>query len=422
MAVGSSLPSSYNYVRNSVKVIIDAYSGQMTFYDADPNDPILQAYSAAFPHMFIPLSKMSPQLQAHLRYPEDIFSAQSAIYGRYHLVNPQNFYAASNAWQLSPTAGAGPQSQALLAQNTYNNQGQLISTTPARMAPQYQVYALPSANQSTASQQVFTISDGFVPASQSTVSGSNQNFNLTAWMVGLSDPGHRGQLNLYETPQGTTGPANADAEISGDPTVSSQISLLDQHGSEVLLGETLMVPIADSMVYLRPMYVSPTTNPQPQLVDVIAVLGKKVRIDTSLSAVLGDLLQTTVSLPSGNGVPSTGTVPAAVTGYLGPGPDGLQQRGHRTACGRTWPRSSPTFRPWRSRSPKPSRCSGRRPGAPRPRRPPPRRRRSRPRRRSRLKTTGSGTTTSSTASTVPTSTEPKGTTTSSTLASAAARH
>ncbi len=418
VAVGSSLPSSYNYVRNSVKVVIDAYSGTMTFYDADPSDPILQAYSAAFPHMFLPLRDMSPQLQAHLRYPEDIFSAQSAIYGRYHLVNPQNFYAASNAWQLSPTAGAGPQSQALLAQNTYNNQGQLVSTTPARMAPQYQVYALPSTSQSTASQQVFTISDGFVPASQSTVSGSNQNFNLTAWMVGLSDPAHYGQLNLYATPQGTTGPANADAEISGDPAVSSQISLLDQHGSEVLLGETLMVPIADSMVYLRPMYVSPTTNPQPQLVDVIAVLGKKVKIDTSLSAVLSDLLQTTVSLPSGNGVPSTGTVPAAVTGYLAQAQvdytnaitalhagnlatfqsdiqamaqqiTQAQQVLGTTTGGSTTTTTTTTTQPAKKKS--------------------------------SSKTTGSSTTTSSTATTVPTSTEPKGTTTSSTLASAAAR-
>jgi hypothetical protein len=313
VAVGSALPGSYNYVRNSVKVVIDAYSGKMTFYDADSKDPILQAYSAAFPNMFVPISKMPASLLAHLRYPPDVFSIQSAIYGRYHLVNPGNFYAASNAWQLSPTAGAGPQSQALLAQNTYNNQGQLISTTPARMAPQYQVYALPGT---APAQQVFTVSDGFVPASQTNLSGSNQNFNLTAWMVGLADPGHYGQLDLYETPQGTAGPANADAEISANKTVSSDITLLDQHGSEVLLGETLMVPIANSMVYLRPLYASPTTNPQPQLQYVVGVLGKTVQIDSSLSAVLSDLLQTTVLPPSQSGVSSTGTVPAAVAGLL----------------------------------------------------------------------------------------------------------
>ncbi len=263
--------------------------------------------------MFVPISKMPAALLAHLRYPPDIFSIQSAIYGRYHLVNPGNFYAASNAWQLSPTAGAGPQSQALLAQNTFNNQGQLVSTTPARMAPQYQVYSLPGTDPS---QQVFTVSDGYVPASQTNLSGSNQNFNLTAWMVALADPGHYGQLNLYQVPQGTAGPANADAEISANKTVSSDITLLDQHGSEVLLGETLMVPIANSMVYLRPLYASPTTNPQPQLQYVVGVLGKTVQIDTSLSAVLSDLLQTTVLLPSGSGVSSTGTVPAAVAGLL----------------------------------------------------------------------------------------------------------
>src|SRR6202044_2109656 len=128
VAIGTNLPGSYNYVRNSVKVVVNAYSGKMTFYNADPSDPVLRAYEAAFPNMFTPLSKMSPGLQAHLRYPADIFSVQSAIFGRYHLTSPSQFYAASNAWQLSPTAGAGPQSQSLEVQDTYNQEGQLIST------------------------------------------------------------------------------------------------------------------------------------------------------------------------------------------------------------------------------------------------------------------------------------------------------
>ncbi len=311
VAVGSTLPGGYNYVRNSVKVVIDAYSGKMTFYDIDPSDPILQAYSAAFPHMFVSVNKMPAELRAHLRYPEDIFSIQSAIYGRYHLVSPSAFYAASNAWQLSPTAGAGPQSQALLAQNTYNNQGQLVSTTPARMAPQYQVYSLPNT---PPQDQVFTISDGYVPAAQSSLANNNQNFNLTAWMVGQSDPGHYGQLTLYNVPEGTLGPANADAEISANNTVSSDITLLDQHQSEVLLGETLMVPIANSMVYLRPLYVAATTNPQPQLEYVVAVLGKTVKIDTSLTSALSDI--TNVALPTSSSGSGTGTVPAAVSNIL----------------------------------------------------------------------------------------------------------
>jgi hypothetical protein len=315
VAIASTLPSSYNYVRNSVKVVVNAYTGQMTFYDIAPNDPILQAYSAAFPNMFVPLRDMPASLRAHLRYPEDIFSIQSAIYGRYHLQNPQQFYAASNAWQLSPTAGAGPQSQALLAQNTYNNQGQLVSTTPARMSPQYQVYSLPGTDATNPGNQVFTVSDGFVPATQSTGSSSSQNFNLTAWMVGLSDPSNYGHLNLYQVPQGTVGPANADAEIQADNNVSSEITLLNQHGSQVLLGETLMVPIADSMVYIRPLYVAASSNPQPKLEYVIAVLGGTVAFETSLSAAMSDI--THVALPSSsNGGSSTGTVPAALQSIL----------------------------------------------------------------------------------------------------------
>jgi hypothetical protein len=312
--LGSGLPGSYNYVRNSVKVIINAYSGQMTFYDVDPSDPILRAYASAFPHMFTPLSKMSPGLQAHLRYPEDIFSIQSAIYGRYHLTSPAAFYAASDSWQLSPTAGAGPQSQALSVVSTVNSQGQVVSTNPARMAPLYQVYALPGTT-----NQAFTITDGYVPASQSNSTGSGQNYNLTAFMVGQSDPGHYGQLTVYETPQGTIGPANADSEIDANETVSKDISLLDQKGSEVLLGNTLMVPIGDSMVYLRPLYVASTTNPLPQLEYMIGVLGRNVYIETTLSQTLSDLFNTSVTTSTGTAtgptIPTgtaTGTLPAAV--------------------------------------------------------------------------------------------------------------
>jgi uncharacterized membrane protein (UPF0182 family) len=290
VATGSSLPGSYNYVRNSVKVVINAYSGQTTFYDVDPNDPILQAYASAFPHMFTPLKDMSTGLKAHLRYPPDIFSIQSAIYGRYHLTAPSQFYSESNAWQLSPTAGAGTGSQALQVQVTVNQEGQVIS-------------------QST------------VPASQSTVSGSS-NLNVSAFMIGTQDPGDYGDLTVYETPQGTPGPANADQYISGNRTVSSDITLYDQHGSEVLLGNTLMVPVGRSIVYLRPLYVASSANPLPQLTDVIGVLGQRVVIESSLSQTLSTLLGTSISTPGGSPAtgpstgPSTGTVPTQVQDEL----------------------------------------------------------------------------------------------------------
>ncbi len=314
VASGSNLPGSYNYVRNSVKVVINAYSGKTTFYDADKNDPILQAYESAFPNMFTPLSKMSPGLLSHLRYPPDIFSIQSAIFGRYHLLQPSQFYAASNAWQLSPTAGAGPQSQSLQVQVTFNQQGQPVSSSPDRMAPLYQVTGMPGSSSST---QALTVTDAYVPATQSNATGAN-NPNLTAFMVGTSDPGDYGKLTVYEVPQGTAGPANADASIGQNPTVSKDITLLDQHGSEVLLGNTLMIPVGQSIVYLRPLYVASSSSPQPQLNYVIGVLGQKVVVQPTVSGALSQLLQTRITTGgSGPGTSvGTGTVPAAVQQYL----------------------------------------------------------------------------------------------------------
>jgi uncharacterized protein len=313
VASGSSLPGSYNYVRNSVKVVINAYSGKTTFFNADPSDPILQAYEAAFPNLFTPLSKLSPGLRAHLRYPPDIFSIQSAIYGRYHLTSPAQFYSASNAWQLSPTAGAGPQSQSLQVQVTFNQQGQEVSSSPSRMAPLYQVTEIPGAASKT---QAYTVTDAYVPATQSNTSGAN-NPNLSAFMVGTSDPGDYGKLTVYETPQGTTGPANADAYIQQNQTVSKDITLLNHDGSQVLLGNTLMVPVGQSIVYLRPLYVASSSSPQPQLTYVIGVLGQKVFIQSTVAQTLSKLLQTPVSSGGSQGNPTgpsggVATVPAAV--------------------------------------------------------------------------------------------------------------
>jgi hypothetical protein len=297
---GSGLPSSYNYVRNSVKVVIDAYSGKMTFYDmttpATP-DPILQAYEAAFPHMFTPASEMSSALQAHLRYPEDLFSIQAAVYGRYHITNAEQFYTAGttggDAWSLSPTAGVGSPANALAVTTVTNAQGQIIGTPPVRMSPLYQVLAQPGQD-----QQKFSISDAYVPAS-----AGNQVQNLSAFMESFNGTGQPGQLVVYVTPQNqsVTGPALADSKIQQSKSVSSQISLLDQHGSDVELGNILMIPIDQSILYVRPLYVVSSGNPQPQLQDVIAVFGQKVDMESTLSAALTDVLNTQVNAPSSSG-------------------------------------------------------------------------------------------------------------------------
>jgi uncharacterized membrane protein (UPF0182 family) len=166
------------------------------------------------------------------------------------------------------------------------------------MAPLYQVMALPG---STSQAQTFTVTDAYVPASESNASGAN-NPNLSAFMVGTSDPGDYGQLTVYETPQGTTGPANADAYIQQNQTVSKDI--------------TLLVPVGQSLIYLRPLYVASSSIPQPQLTYVVGVLGQKVVVETTVAQTLSDLLHTPVtsggSQAASGTTPTLGTVPAAV--------------------------------------------------------------------------------------------------------------
>ena len=146
-------------MRNSVKVLINAYTGKMTFYVMDPTDPIIQTYEKAFPGMFTPASKMSSELQAHLRYPEDIFTVQATMYGKYHITSAPSFYSAADAWTLSPSPGSGSPSQALQTTLTTNAQGQEVSTGQlVRMSPIYQELGVPGQ-----AQQSFTLLDAFVP-------------------------------------------------------------------------------------------------------------------------------------------------------------------------------------------------------------------------------------------------------------------
>jgi uncharacterized membrane protein (UPF0182 family) len=301
--------TSFNYVRNSVKVVIDAYNGNMTFYDMDPHDPVIEAYSKAFPGMFTPSSQMSPQLRAHLRYPEDIFTVQSAMYGRYHITNPVSFYNAGDAWELSQNPGAGSPSAALSVTAATNAQGQVVGPVKTtRMSPIYQVMAIPGQDKLS-----FNILEAYVPVSQNDVQQ-----NLTAFMIGDSDPAHYGQLYSFVTPRGQQfdGPALIDARISATQSISQQISLLNQQGSQVVLGNVLMVPVDQSLVYIRPMYVSSSRNSLPELKNVIVVFGQQATMSSTLSGALGQAFSAPVptTTPSGGG--GGGGVSAEVSSLL----------------------------------------------------------------------------------------------------------
>ncbi len=292
----TGLPSSYNYVRNSVKIVVDAYTGEVTLYAMDQSDPILQAWESAFPGLIKPLIRMPEQLRAHLKYPEDIFSIQAAIFGRYHLTEPSAFYSNGNGWSLSPTDGAGPPSDTIQLTQTVDKQGLVISQSVARMDPLYQVYTLPGST-----KPQYTLTDAYVAAAsatQSTTEVDSGVLNLTGFMIALSDPGDYGQLRVYRPPPGGTGPVQADSKMSADPTASSQITLLARTGSQVILGNVLMIPINGSMLYVRPMYVSASSNSYPLLKYEITVYKKKVGFATTLLAALGQVLSTSGGSPS----------------------------------------------------------------------------------------------------------------------------
>ena len=288
VAPGSGLGGNFNYVRNSVKVVIDAYTGHMTFYVMDPSDPIIRTYEKAFPGMFTPASKMSADLKAHIRYPEDIFTVQATMYGKYHITLAQSFYSAADAWALSPSPGSGSPSQALATTFTTNAQGQEISTGQlVRMAPIYQELRVPGQ-----AAQSFNLLDAFVP-----VSSQSQIQTLSGFMIAGSDPGHYGQLQMFVTPRDSpvNGPSIVAAQIDATPAVSQQVSLLNQNGSSALLGNVLMIPVADSLLYIQPLYVESSRNAFPELQRVIAVYGKQASIQPTLAGALTQVFQAPVS-------------------------------------------------------------------------------------------------------------------------------
>ena len=273
----SGLYQNFNYVRNSVKVLIDGYNGTMTFYVQDPSDPIIRAYEKMFPKMFTPASEMSPALVRHLRYPTDLFTVQAAAYGRYHIPTATAFYNAGDAWTLSQNPGNGLTSQT--ATSTFGSG--LGGSQVSRMQPIYEMLQLPGTNQLS-----FSIVEAYVPVSQNDVQQ-----NLTSMLVGRSDPGHYGQLIDYVTPRGqqVDGPALISARISAVPAISQAISLLDQHGSQVQLGSVLMIPIQQSLLYVRPLYVQSAQNPLPELKQVIVVYGTQAAMEPTLAGALNDI-------------------------------------------------------------------------------------------------------------------------------------
>jgi uncharacterized protein len=280
----SGLNRRFNYVRNSVKATVDAYEGTVTFYVMDDEDPIINAYRDAFPDLFSD-DPLPEDLQAHLRYPEDLFRVQTAAYARYHLDDPDDFFNQDDAWRVARdpgTAGADPSTQVT------NEQGQVTGAQAPRIAPYYQLLQLPNESGEVSPQAEMALMRPFVPFSD-----DDRSQLLTAFMAARMDPGHYGELVVYQMPPGDLpdGPGIAAGKIQADENVSRDETELGRGGSRVLYGNLLLVPIDNAPLYVQPFYVVPEaeTRQLPQLERVIAAYGDEVVIEDTLQEALAAL-------------------------------------------------------------------------------------------------------------------------------------
>jgi uncharacterized membrane protein (UPF0182 family) len=276
----ATLGATYNYIRNSVKITVDAYDGTTHFYVADAADPLIRAWEGVFPTMFEPLSAMPADLAAHLRTPEAMFNAQTQIFAAYHVTDPASFYKSDNLWTVPTVTTGGTQ---VLPPQAY-----------------YIEMRLPDQ-----SQPEFVLVQPMVPASRP---------NMIAWVAARNDGAARGQVVTYELPANTTiqGPTQIEARIDQDPVISAQISLWNQSGSQVIRGRMLVIPVGTSFLYLEPIYLQSKSSAFPQLTKVVVASSQTV----GWGATLKEALAAVVSGAGTGGQPAatgtgTGTGPAA---------------------------------------------------------------------------------------------------------------
>ena len=253
-----------NYIRNSVKIVIDAYNGTVTFYVADAADPIVATYRRIFPSLFKPFDAMPPDLQRHIRYPEDLFTIQALQYRAYHMDAPEVFYNREDLWQF-PREPTAP--------DEMNAGGE------TRMAPYYIMMRLPGEPQTE-----FFLMLPMTPSKRE---------NMIAWLAARCDLPEYGKLIVYEFPKDKLvyGPFQIEALINQNTEISQQISLWNQMGSRVIRGTLLVVPIGNSVLYVSPLYLRAQSGQLPELKRVIAAYGDRVVMEETLPAALAALFK-----------------------------------------------------------------------------------------------------------------------------------
>lgn len=247
----------YNYMRNSVKAVVDAYDGSVDFFISDKNDPMIKAYARAYPGTFKSMDKMDKKLRAHIRYPETLFKTQAEVFSSFHMTDPQVFYNKEDLWAVP--------------QEIYESSTQLVE-------PYYVIMDLPGGRR----RAEFALIMPFTP--------TNKN-NMVSWLAASSDPPDYGKLSLYTFPKDKLvfGPLQIEARLNQDPDVSRELSLWDQRGSRVIRGNLLVIPIGKSVLYVEPIYLQAESGQLPELKRVAAGLGDKVVMEATLEDALAAL-------------------------------------------------------------------------------------------------------------------------------------
>ncbi|MDG2989922.1 UPF0182 family protein [Candidatus Synechococcus calcipolaris G9] len=246
----------FNYIRNSVKVIVDAYDGSVKFYVVEPTDPLIQTWQRVFPDLFEPIGAMPQRLYEHIRYPVDMMRVQSQQLRKYHMTDPVVFYSQEDQWQIP--------------QEIYGND-------PQTVAPYYLITKLP-----TAPQEEFILLLPFTPINRP---------NLIAWLAARSDGENYGKLLLYQFPKQELvfGPEQMEARINQDPVISQQISLWNRQGSRSLQGNLLIIPVEQSLLYVEPIYLEAQYNSLPILARVVVMDNQRIAMAETLEAALDEL-------------------------------------------------------------------------------------------------------------------------------------
>jgi len=242
-----------NYVRNPVKVTVDAYHGTVRLYLVEPDEPITRAYARVFPGLFQPIAAMPEDLRAHIRYPQDLFGIQARMYAAYHMRDPQVFYNKEDLWTIPARKAEGRE---------------------AEMEPYYTIMRLPGER-----REEFILLLPFTPVRRD---------NMIAWLAARSDPPNYGKLMLFDFPKGKLvfGPRQIEARIDQDAFISQQITLWSQAGSQVIRGSLLAIPIEESLLYVQPLYLAAERGRLPELKRVIAAFGNRIAMEETLEASL----------------------------------------------------------------------------------------------------------------------------------------